>query len=406
MKRYIALTAVLAVVGLLGAGNSIFAYDGIPVRYYGNDVYGLSMGDTGSADVFRYNSGFANPALHNSSNRTLLATGLLFGFTRYQSEDSAGNRRSFVDNSLDLPYFSLSIPVKKHRLGFQFNSYASGLVNNEGSFTSGGFQVTERQKMDRYLYRGDLFYNYKLGNYSLGLSGNYYFGHDVRSLDQEAGYAPYNTHEELSRSYKNPSLTLGAMASYQKLSLGGYYSLGTVLKGESIRSSLHTTEAAIDYKYELPHQAGFGLSYLPLKEHKLNFDAYYEAWNQVNPEMDDAYRFGIGWAYEPQPETRESYWSKIPLRGGLSWRHLPFMVEDSAVEEYALSLGLSFPLKRDINRLDLGFQVLNRGSLAQNKLSDLSFMMMLGLTGFDIIGKASDRTAPRDIPEKEELNEW
>jgi hypothetical protein len=133
MKRYIALTAVLAVVGLLGAGNSIFAYDGIPVRYYGNDVYGLSMGDTGSADVFRYNSGFANPALHNSSNRTLLATGLLFGFTRYQSEDNAGNRRSFVDNSLDLPYFSLSIPVKKHRLGFQFNSYASGLVNNEAA---------------------------------------------------------------------------------------------------------------------------------------------------------------------------------------------------------------------------------------------------------------------------------
>jgi hypothetical protein len=81
-------------------------------------------------------------------------------------------------------------------------------------------------------------------------------------------------------------------------------------------------------------------------------------------------------------------------------------VENNPVEEYALSLGASFPLKRDINRLDVGFQILSRGSLEQNRLSDTAFMMMLGFTGFDIIGKGSDRTAPRDIPEKEELNEW
>lgn len=60
------------------------------------------------ADNFRYNSGFGNPALHNASNRTLLATGMVFGFTRYASEGG----KSFVDDALDLPYLSLSVPVK------------------------------------------------------------------------------------------------------------------------------------------------------------------------------------------------------------------------------------------------------------------------------------------------------
>jgi hypothetical protein len=30
-------------------------------------------------------------------------------------------------------------------------------------------------------------------------------------------------------------------------------------------------------------------------------------------------------------------------------------------------------------------------------------MLMIGFTGFDIISKGIDRTAPRDIPEKEEV---
>lgn len=407
MNKYTVLLAVLALSCALGAGNSIFSYDGLPVRYFGNDIYGLSMGDTGSADVFRYNAGLGNPALHNMSNRTILATGLLFGYTQYRSEDTDGIRRSFTDNSLDLPYFSVSVPLKKHRFGFQFNSFASGLVNNQSSFTTeDSLQITERQKMDRYIYRGDLVYSYRMGKLSLGLSGNYYFGHDAHSFDQDAGFFPYNTHEELARNYKNPSLTAGVMATWDNLSLGASYSLGVTLKGESIRSSLHTTEPATPYEYELPHQAGMGFSILPFKEHKFNLDAHYEAWSQVDAVYEDAMRLGIGWAYEPKAETRETYLSKLPLRGGLSWRRLPFKVEDSAVEEYGLSIGASFPLKRDINRLDVGFQVLSRGSLAANKLSDTSFMMMLGFTGFDVIGKASDRTAPRDIPVKEELNEW
>ena len=77
--------------------------------------------------------------------------------------------------------------------------------------------------------------------------------------------------------------------------------------------------------------------------------------------------------------------------------------EGNEIDELALSMGITFPLKGDVNRIDLGLQYLKRGNLDTNSLSDTSLMLMLGFTGFDIISKAKDNTRPRDIPVKEEL---
>jgi hypothetical protein len=47
-----------------------------------------------------------------------------------------------------------------------------------------------------------------------------------------------------------------------------------------------------------------------------------------------------------------------------------------------------------------------RGSLDTHNIQDTSYMMLIGFTGFDIISKAIDRTAPREIPKAEELQQW
>lgn len=280
-------------------------------------------------------------------------------------------------------------------------------MNNAVKFLSAdSTSITEKHVMDRYLYRGDFIYSYRVGKFSAGASFNYYFGHDVRSFNQDAGFSPYNTYEELIRSYKGPSLTLGTMANFERFSTAMYVSPQIKLKGSSKRVSLHTSEPEEDYEYELPWELGLGTSILPFKEHKVNVDLHYEAWKQIDDKLEDGLKLGVGWAYEPVAETRDSYLQKLPLRAGFSWRSLPFKAKGEPIDEYAVSCGISFPLKRDINRLDFGFQLLKRGNLDTNKLSDTSFMFMLGFTGFDIIGKASDRTAPRDIPVKEEIDQW
>lgn len=408
IKKSIILTLLIVAVLSLSAGNSIFSYDGFPLRYYGKDVYSMGMGDAGASDVFRYNTGFANPALHNRSNRTLFSTGLQFGYTFYRSQDADGKEYSFRDDSLDLPYFSLSVPINRHRLGFQFSSLASGVVENQTSFTTdSGVNITEKQKMDRYLYRGDILYSYLLGNYSLGVSGNYYFGHDTRTFIQEGGFDIFNTIEELSRTYKAPTFTVGALAKYNKFALGGHFTSGTTLKGGEIRTSLHATEPEVDYEYRTPHEIGASMTLLPITEHKLAADLQYEMWSKVDEsKYEDAWKLGLGWSYEPRPEFHTGYLNQLPLRGGVSYRRLPFSVNSSAIDEIGISAGITFPLKRDINRVDVGFQFTRRGSLENNKLTDTSLMLMLGFTGFDLIGKATNRTAPREIPEREVMEAW
>ncbi|MCB5247126.1 MAG: hypothetical protein LHW57_03770 [Candidatus Cloacimonetes bacterium] len=393
------------------AGNSAFAFDGNPLRYYGNDIYSLGMGDTGASDVFRINSGYGNPALHNLNNRSLFSTGLMPGYNHYSSKDSIGTKYSFLDNSLDFPYFSLSIPLKQHRLGFQFSAHSSGLVNNQREFAivelPDTLQVTEKHSMDRYIYRADLIYSFAWGQNSVGVSGNYYFGHEIRNFKQDAGFEAFNTEEEIVRDYKNPGFTLGYIRHQEKFAIGAYYSLGVTMKGEEIRSSIHETEDPLPCEHKIPPVYSASVTALPYPEFKLAADFHYEPWQAIDPaNYTDSWKAALGLAFEPALREDRTGILSLPLRTGVSWRQLPFYANGNEIGELALSLGLSLPLKGDVNRIDLGFQYSRRGNLDQNKLLDNSYLLMFGFTGFDILSKAPDRTAPREIPEKEDLQTW
>lgn len=407
MKKYILIwLAVLS--ASLWAGNSIFSYQGYPVRYFGRDIYSLGMGDAGSSDIFRNNAGFANPALHHRGGKTIFGTGVLFGYTGYSSKyvDAGGAslEQSYRDDSLDLPYFSLSIPYKKNRLGFQISTFASGLVKNQFSPDS---LRTEYHEADRYLYRADLIYSYAYKNFSVGAAGNYFFGHDNRTLEYITEGTTIPTNEKLKKSVKNPTLSFGAMQSMGDHSLGVYSTLPVKLEGKTVYSSLNTDEEATDYSYDLPLSLGFGYTGMYFDEYKLAFDVNYENYSSIDSAQRDGIKIGFGIAYEPTIGTKKNWYAKLPLRAGFSHRMLPFDSENgNAIDENAISLGMSIPLKGGENKLDIGAQYLQRGALKDNDLQDRSLMFMVGFTGLDIISKAPDRTRPRDIPIAEDMGQW
>lgn len=411
MKKNTLLPILLILAAFpLGAGNSIFSFDGYPIRYYGNDIYSLGMGEAGASDIFRLNTSYSNPAMHNLSNRSLFSTGIVMGYNAYRSRDGDGNESDYLDDSLDFPYFNLSIPLKIHRFGFQFSSSASGVVSNQREFLlADSTAILEKQSIDRYLYKLDLIYSVNLGNNNFGISGNYYLGHDVRNFTQEAEYGLFNTREELARSYKNPGFTVGYLRHQDKFAFGANYSPAWTLKGEEIRTSIHETEDPVDYEYEIPAHYAASVTALPMEAFKLACDFHYEDWERIDPDhYVDSWKLSLGAAYEPK-EDNDNIFLRLPLRGGVSYRRLPFRADDEALEtvdELALSLGLTIPLKGDVNRIDCGLQYVRRGDLEKNRLADNSFLLMFGFTGFDILNKAPDRTAPRDIPEKEDIREW
>ncbi len=384
------------------AGNSVFSYYGMPYQYNGVDIYSMGMGDAGSSDIFRYNTGYANPAQRSLTNRTLFSTGMLFGFTNYQSDTHGAQK--FKDDSMDFPYFSVSVPIKNHRVGFQFNSIRSGVMSNQTQIED--LSIIEKQSIDRYMYRVDLLYSIHYSRLLLGVSGNYYFGHDEHKFSQSGGFGLFNTQENLSYTYKNPSATLGVIYRGDWFSFGSYYSLGRSLEGDVVRSSIHETEVPVDYKVDIPGHLNTSLTMKPTPTFKVALDFDYEPWSGIDESYIDSYKLSLGIAREPVMDSFSNKWWNQPIRTGISYRKLPFKaIGQNEIDEYSASLGVSLPLKKDVNRIDFGFKYTKRGSLETNKLQDEAYMFMIGFTGFDIIGRALDRTAPRYIPVKEDIVE-
>lgn len=387
---------------LLWGGNSIFSYDGYPIGYFGKDIYSLGMGDTGASDLFRFNGGYGNPAQGNRSNKTIFGTGVIFGFTNYESEYD-GVKRNFRDDSLDFPYFSISVPFKRHRFGFQFSPFATGVAKNQFLLPD---STLERQETEKYIYHADLIYSYNYRNLNLGASGNFFFGHDYRTFEQLSADYTVPTTESLKSSFKNATFTLGAIQTFDDHAIGVHATKGVTLKGDTRRNSFHSSEEPTDYEYELPLMMTLSYTGKIIPELKVASDFGFEFYSKTSDDLIDAWKWGAGVAYEPNMDRKKHWWEKIPLRAGYAYRQLAFSSNGEDVNENTISAGLSVPLKNRINRLDMAFQYQIRGSLETNKLRDSSYMMMFGFTGFDIITTAPDRTAPRDIPKAEELEQW
>jgi hypothetical protein len=415
-KLAVCLYVLMAVTTLpLFSGNSIFSYKGTPWQFYGNDIYGMSMGDVGLSDVFRKNMGFGNPALVGNASMTLFSTGIMFGWTGYKAQTN----KTYTDNSLDFPYFSIAVPINRHRFGFQFNSFASGVVENQRSFSvvDSAFvndytiydtlNIVETQSVNRYIYRADLIYAYRISNISLGFGLNYYLGHDIRRFKQDSGFGIFNTAEKTEQTYKNPSVTIGITSELENISLGAYFSREAILEGGIVRSSIHEAEDLGIAKYSIPNQIGIGFTWKFNNEYKISSDFVYSMWSQTDYSeySKDSWKLGLGFAQEPTEGTRKTLFGQLSKRFGIHYRALPFDSNGNPLSEAALSAGITIPVKNSENRLDFGIQYMQRGDLNNNLLEDHSFMFLTGIAGFDILSKPFTRTAPREIPKVEELSE-
>lgn len=411
MKLHYLLIFLMIILSTgLSAGNSIFSADGMACKNYGNDIYGMSMGDTGISDIFRRNFGYGNPAILGSITATQFSTGILCGWTNYKSKDE--EEKSYRDNSLDFPYFSVAVPLKNHHFGFQFNSYSSGSVQSKKRFTAytetgDTLSALELQSIDGYIYRADLIYAIHYQHMNWGAALNYYFGHDIRRVAQDIDFEPFNAVYKDAYTFKNPSATFGFTGDWNNIALGLYYSLGRTLEGSRTLSSIFETENAGDAKFDVPDELGTGLTAKFADEYKISGDYVYSFWDKTNNTRmnHNSWKMGIGFAHEPKEHSHKTFVGQMNKRCGVTFRELPFLANGNTVRETAVTGGFAIPLKRVETRLDFGVQYSWRGNLDDNNLQDRALMFMIGMTGFDILTKAYDRSAPREIPKAEEITE-
>ncbi len=400
-QRFVGIIFILLIsIVPVWAGNSIFSFQGLPNQYYGNDIYGFSMGDTGMADSYRLNTGFGNPALISRIKNAVFSTGIMTGDTWYEDK----SHPKYTDNSLDFPYFNMAIPIASHKLGFQFQSLSSGVVKDQSTDTLSSIHFTEYNSVDSYLYRVDLMYSYPFKLVDFGVAINYYLGHENRAISQDSGSSPFNTYYSMTKSYSNGGISIGIMKKTDRFSTAFTYTSASKLKGEIIYKTLSSTENQGTSHYNLPNRFGLGMTFNHSDVLRTSYDVHYDMWKAVdNPEnTEDSWKVGIGIAYDAN-QNADKFFRRLPLRGGISWRKLPFQKNNASIDEKGASIGFSLPLKNPENRIDLGFQYLMRGDSNKNAVQESSLMFLFGITGFDIFKQEQRRTAPREIPKVEEI---
>jgi len=402
------ITAVLLLISALLAGNSIFSFNGMPLEYYGNDVYGMGMGETGSADLFRINPNFHNPSLTSTTNNVLFSTATSLGYIWYK--DQANNK--FRDDGIYMPYFNLAVPIKDHRFAFSFNSVASGDIDNvvqcDPIISFGdSLQYSEVNRLSSSLYKADVIYAHKNEFANIGISMNYYLGHRIRYWkldfeDDELEDAKY----EMEKLYKNPGFTVGISKKTGNISIGATYSSHIKLEGDVTYKYDHTPYADTlnlvdDFLFEVPAQVSAGFTWKLLEKYKISVDSHYQMWEETEVYSKNTFKLGVGFAYDPL-SGYGSWYEKIPLRIGGYYRELPFDVNDEKIIEKAITFGSSIPLKSPNKKIEFAVTYLTRGDVDTHGISDESLMFSFGITGFDIFKKRPKRIEHREIPKADD----
>jgi len=406
MKYKIVLIFLL--MAALLTGNSIFSFDGMPIEYYGNDVYGMGMGETGSADLFRINPNFHNPSLAVSTNNVLFSTAASLGYMWYK--DSSDNE--FRDDGIYMPYFTIAIPIAKHRFAFSFNSIASGNIENAvdcpPSVSFGDtLQYSEINKLSTSLYKADMVYAYKSSIVNVGVSMNYYLGHRIRYWNLDFEDDDYTDAKyEIEKIYKNPGFTVGFSKKIGKVSLGASYSSHVKMEGAETYKYGHTPYADTlsledDFLFEVPAQISGGITWKFMEKYKTSVDGHYQMWQDTEDYDKNTLKLGLGFAYDPL-SGYGSWYEKIPLRIGGYYRELPFDVNNEKIIEKALTFGTSIPLKSPNKKIEFAVTYTTRGDVDKHGISDESIMFSFGITGFDIFKKRYKRIEHREIPEEDE----
>ena len=395
---------VLAILTILSAallGNSIFSFEGMPVQYYGNDVYGLGMGDTGNSDLHRINSNFSNPSITVSTNKVLFSTAASLGYIWY--DDDLNN--SFKDDGIYLPFFQIAVPIADHRIAFSFNAMSSGDLENEREWaTSTGDTLTysETNRLSSSIFKGDLIYAYKNPILNIGVAVNYYLGHRIRywKLDFDDSYT-LDAKYEIDKLFKNPGFTAGMSKKIGGLSLSAAYSSAVKLEGEVELKYSHPPYADTlmtdDFLFEIPSKVSGGVTLKFLEKYKLSAEAQYEMWGNTKQYDKNTLKIGAGFGYDPLSGYGK-WFERIPLRFGGYIRELPFEKNNEKIMEQALTFGTSIILKSANKKIDLAVQYLVRGDVDTNGLSDTSLIFTIGITGFDIFQKQHKKIEDREIP--------
>jgi hypothetical protein len=387
--------------------SSPYSLFGIGDQVHLKSVEEIAMGQMGGALNSEYQLSFTNPASYGN----LKWTTYVF---------SGGNKTNFVDDGTDqqtssaaaLTYIALGIPINGNQglaFGLQLNT-AVGYSLVDQTFDADN----NLTGIDSYYGNGGtnrvfLGYGYKFPfDLSLGAEIAYIFGNIDNNVLNRRANVQLATQQITDSNVKGTSFKVGAhyapsISENLKLKVGVSADLESTLNedGDQLLYTLINIENGSGIPIDTLNSAGYSSKIKsPLKtvlsagigeDNKWFVGAEYSFQNALEftggiYENLNFYRYdkfsniSVGGFYIPKINSISNYFQRVTYRAGFNYQKTGLVVNETEIDEYGISFGVSLPMGLKISNVNLGFELGKRGTTENELIEEKFFNFRLSLS--------------------------
>jgi hypothetical protein len=382
VKKYISFLIALTFVlpNMVTGGTSIFGFGPHMIGSYRSPYSTSALGRGG------YELSFVDSLCINQMNYALwtrlenTSISLNFNYTGTSTKSDQSDIYS-TDAGFTGGYITLPLWKQKLVLGMGLTPRC---INDIGIKVLGvGPDSNATQKL---FSKGNLSEAVMVGSYSpvpkisLALEVGYDFGmikDEMSLLYNNSIYSDIFVYDE----YQMQGVNFGVNGFYtisEKFDLGFKYKSPTQISVHQERKSSNLSGSIKQTRdVNLPALFALGLSYKMSPLWQTGIDCIYQDWEGSYTvdgskvmNINDSYRIGLGFEKSPVEKRFMPYLQSLSWRGGLFFSQLNVTVQDNPVYEYGISAGLSLPIRRHRNRVDLAFEFGQRGDAKSNILHE------------------------------------
>jgi hypothetical protein len=138
-------------------------------------------------------------------------------------------------------------------------------------------------------------------------------------------------------------------------------------------------------KIVIPQRAGAGFTFQQKNMWMVGADFEWQNWDKYaafgkSDSLDNSWRFAIGGRFTPKHTSISSLGKRITYRAGFRYYNSYLSIFNHPINEYGISFGLTFPMKKSKTTVDLGLEVGKRGTKVDGLIQETFFNMSLGFS--------------------------
>ncbi|MEX0883225.1 MAG: hypothetical protein WDZ72_07110 [Cyclobacteriaceae bacterium] len=406
---------------LLGTIASLMVSHNVLAQFSSSTYSSLGVGEFNNSGLTQNQAmgglgiSFGNGFSVNQVNPAISVKNTAFSFQaalNYNRLTAATDSGSELLDGGGLSYVAMSFPFvpRKWTMGFGLNQLTGVDYNLTVNTPVTNTELVSQNTIEG---RGGLSEVYLQSGFqlakglSLGIQGAYTFGSTIRTnqldLVNQNGNSVGISSEYYERLTFSDVTVKGGLYYVQSLGNQKYLNFGTIYHyfgningkefakmGESGQASIPNSPGDVlsddvHGNIFIPDKLGYGVTYEKINKFAIGIEGQfqdftqYRGFNGTEGNLGESFKFGLGGQFTPNPFSLESMLSRSTFRAGLEYERLPYVLNDTRIDDIGINFGGSIPI-HTMSLLNFALKVGTRGTVDNGLIRENYLKVSLGLS--------------------------